>query len=225
LLNLYINKKTILFLASIIVVIFSGVGVYAATTQSSTSTIYACQMKQVGLLRVVDANASCTKNEIKISWNVVGPKGDKGDPGVAGPAGPQGLAGKDGAAGPQGPEGPAGPQGPQGLQGVPGTPGSNGKTLSGMVLSNGISLGHGFTATKLAIGVYQIEFPSETFDVPPVVVATPLASAPAIAYQSGVTLGPDFSDRIIISTMIQDNITHSFILADIARFDFIATQN
>jgi hypothetical protein len=133
---LYINKKTLIVFVGIMVLIFSGAGVYAATEQSSNiTTIYACQMKELGLLRIVDANTACKKIETKISWNVVGPKGDKGDPGIAGPAGPQGPAGKDGAPGPQGPsgdngkdgaQGPAGATGPKGDKGDPGPTGPQG---------------------------------------------------------------------------------------------------
>jgi hypothetical protein len=123
---LFINKKTILLFVSIIVLIFSGVGVYAATTQSSnTSVIYACVTQEDDhSFRLVDASTPCKKHETRLSWNVVGPKGDKGDPGIAGPAGPQGPAGKDGAPGPQGPsgvngkDGAAGPVGPQGPSGI-----------------------------------------------------------------------------------------------------------
>jgi hypothetical protein len=129
---LYINKKTILLLASIMVLVLSGAGVYAATTQSSnTSVIYACLTKEDDhSLRIVDANTVCKKHETKIFWNVVGPKGDKGDPGIAGPTGPQGPAGvngKEGAVGPQGIKGDAGAQGPQGAAGPVGPQGPAGK--------------------------------------------------------------------------------------------------
>jgi hypothetical protein len=125
--------------ASIIVLIFSGVGVYAATTQSSnTSVIYACQTNGTGFLRVIDADTACTKKEKRVSWNVVGPKGDKGDKGDAGPTGPkgpEGIAGKNGAQGPAGaagkdgapgPQGTAGTQGPAGIEGPQGTIGPQG---------------------------------------------------------------------------------------------------
>lgn len=128
---MYINKKAILLLACMIVLVLSGAGVYASTTQTSTSTIYACKKKEVGLLRVVDENTSCTKNETKISWNIVGPKGDIGDPGATGPAGPQGPAGKDGAQGAPGPQGTAGFQGEQGIQGPPG------KDTAGIIYGDG----------------------------------------------------------------------------------------
>jgi hypothetical protein len=148
---LYIKKRTILIFTSIIVLIFSAAGVYAATTQSSiTNTIYACQTKGDNLLRVVDANTACKKNENVLSWNVVGPKGDKGDTGAPGPkgdtgatgpqgpkgdtgaigvtgtAGTQGLAGVDGAVGPQGPSGVNGKDGAQGPEGLAGKDGSVG---------------------------------------------------------------------------------------------------
>jgi hypothetical protein len=55
-----------LIFTSIIVLIFSAAGVYAATTQSSnTSVIYACQTKQIGLLRVVDVNTHVPRTKQK----------------------------------------------------------------------------------------------------------------------------------------------------------------
>jgi hypothetical protein len=177
----YINKKTILLLASIIVLVFSGVGVYAATTQSSnTTTIYACQTREDNLLRVVDANTPCKKHETRLSWNVVGPKGDKGDPGVVGAPGPQGPAGKDGAPGPQGPagingkDGAEGPAGPAGKDGLPGPQGDSGsKVVSGFVHSDGtITFGSGFTVEKAYPGRYVIIFDSGVFTKTPVMTAT-----------------------------------------------------
>jgi hypothetical protein len=170
--QLYINKKTILLLAGIIVPVFSGVGVYAATTQISASTIYACQMKQVGLLRVVDANTSCTKNETKVSWNVAGPKGD---PGVAGPAGSQGPAGTNGATGPQGPagvKGDTGAVGPQGVQGSKGDKGDASKIIAGDVDATGNILnGNGFTV-ELDSNFYVVRFPAGTWTHKPIVTVS-----------------------------------------------------
>jgi hypothetical protein len=98
---MYISKKTFVLAASAIILIFSCAGVYASTSQSTdTNTIYACQGKVTGLLRVVNASTTCNNNlETKISWNIKGDKGDQGDAGPIGPAGP---------SGPQGPQGPAG---------------------------------------------------------------------------------------------------------------------
>jgi type VI secretion system secreted protein Hcp len=99
---MYFSKKTITILLSVIVLIFSGVGVYAAAQQSDGSQIlYACK-KDNGQLRLVDQNASCGPNEEKIFWNVEGPAGPMG---AQGPAGKDGIDGKDGAVGPQGPPG------------------------------------------------------------------------------------------------------------------------
>jgi hypothetical protein len=121
-----------LIFTSIIVLIFSAAGVYAATMDSSNSTtIYACQTNQTGLLHVVDVNTACKNNETKLFWNVVGPKGDKGDIGATGAtgiAGPQGPAGKDGAVGPQGTQGPKGDTGAQGVAGLIGPQGVKGDT-------------------------------------------------------------------------------------------------
>jgi hypothetical protein len=125
---LYIKKRTILIFTSIIVLIFSAAGVYAATMDSSnTSTIYACQTNQTGLLRVVVANTACKNNETALSWNVIGPKGDKGDMGATGPQGPKGDTGAMGAIGTAGPQGPAGIDGAVGLQGTQGPKGDTGE--------------------------------------------------------------------------------------------------
>jgi hypothetical protein len=126
---LYINKKTIILLASVLVLIFSGAGVYAATQSggTNTNTINACQGKVTGILRVVVSTSNCnSKMEIPISWNVIGPKGDKGDPGAIGPQGPKGDAGLTGAQGPAGPAGAQGTKGDAGLTGAQGPTGPAG---------------------------------------------------------------------------------------------------
>jgi hypothetical protein len=179
---LYIKKRTILIFTSIIVLIFSAAGVYAATTQSSnTNTIYACQTKGDNLLRVVDANTACKNNETVLSWNVIGPKGDKGDTGAAGPkgdtgavgatgsqgpkgdtgatgvtgtAGPQGPAGVDGAVGPQGIQGPKGDTGAQGPVGPIGPQGLEGKEgVQGFVGATGLQGPQGLPGVSGAQGL------------------------------------------------------------------------
>lgn len=102
---LHFSKKTITILISVIVLIFSGVGVYAAAQQKAGSQIlYAC-IKDNGQIRLIDQDTSCSPNEEKIFWNVEGPTGPMGE---QGPAGKDGIDGKDGAVGPQGPPGPPG---------------------------------------------------------------------------------------------------------------------
>jgi hypothetical protein len=163
---LYIKKRTILIFTSIIVLIFSAAGVYAATTESiNTTTIYACQTNQTGMLHVVDVNTACKNNETKLFWNVIGPKGDKGDPGVQGPKGDTGIAGATGlqgpkgdigatgvtgAAGPQGPAGKDGAVGPQGTQGLKGDTGAQG--VAGLIGPQGIKgdAGAGISPEELA---------------------------------------------------------------------------
>jgi type VI secretion system secreted protein Hcp len=109
-----ISKKTITILLSMVVLIFSGVGVYAAAQQNSGSKIlYAC-IKENGQIRLVDESTKCNPNEEKINWNVEGPQGPIGAQGPAGKDGADGkngLDGKDGAVGPQGPPGVSVPAG------------------------------------------------------------------------------------------------------------------
>ncbi|HEX4931441.1 MAG TPA: hypothetical protein VFV62_12085, partial [Gaiellaceae bacterium] len=67
------------------------VGVAVVNVPSrSAATINGCYNRGNGQLRV---DSSCKKNEIAISWNEQGPKGD---PGPAGPAGPAGATGPKG---------------------------------------------------------------------------------------------------------------------------------
>ncbi len=91
---------------------------YAADTPAPP--INACKTKILGYLRVVSVAGKCRKNELPLSWNAVGPKGEAGPAGAAGPAGPPGPPGPpgpkgdNGAAGAAGAAGPAGPPGPKG---------------------------------------------------------------------------------------------------------------
>ena len=76
-----------------------------ASAASGDGQIHACKIKRHGLLRVIDASASCKRTETALSWNIQG---------VAGPAGPEG---------PTGPQGPKGdPGGAASLAALSGTP-------------------------------------------------------------------------------------------------------
>jgi len=79
-----------------------------------SSQISGCINKKTFVLRVV---SKCTKDETKISWNVVGPQGVQGAVGATGP---------DGAVGATGPKGETGATGPQGLTGATGPKGETG---------------------------------------------------------------------------------------------------
>ena len=85
-----------------------------------SSQISGCINKKTFVLRVV---SKCSKDETKISWNVVGAKGDKGDTGATGP---EGAVGAVGATGPEGAVGAVGATGPQGLTGPQGSTGATG---------------------------------------------------------------------------------------------------
>jgi hypothetical protein len=78
---------------------------------------YGCYQKVSGQLRVVNKDAPCSANEIRIQWNEVGPKGEKGDKGDPGQTGLQGLQGEKGDKGDKGDPGVNGTQGPAGPSG------------------------------------------------------------------------------------------------------------
>lgn len=112
-------------------------GIAYATIPDNTGVIHACYQKNVGNLRVVDADSDCRPSEIVLSWNHAGatgatgpqgPAGPKGDTGGAGPAGPKGDSGAQGPAGPKGDPGTSGPAGPAGPKGDTGDTGPKGET-------------------------------------------------------------------------------------------------
>ncbi|MEH7075142.1 type VI secretion system tube protein Hcp [Neobacillus drentensis] len=89
-------------------------GVSSVWAQENNVTYYACVNNSSGTIKMVDENKACSNNEVKISWNQVGPKGDTGAPGPVGPQGPKGDTGATGATGPTGPQGPPGVSVPSG---------------------------------------------------------------------------------------------------------------
>lgn len=204
---LRLSKRKVISILGVIAVVFSGVGVYAATTQSSnTSVIYACLITETGLIRIVDANTTCKKNETQLFWNVVGPKGDKGDPGVAGPQGPQGPkgdqgdAGAPGAIGPKGDKGdpgpageagavgPAGPQGEKGDKGDPGPAGPQGP--AGVTSEEIITMQTKITTLESTVSDLQAQVQTLTNKLAPHLASIVTTSAYLISGKSGGILDP-----------------------------------
>ena len=72
------------------------------------ASIYACQKKKGGTLRIVSSKTKCRKtSEKKISWNTTGPAGKNGANGTNGASGTNGAGGKDGTNGAAGARGPS----------------------------------------------------------------------------------------------------------------------
>ena len=112
----------------------AGIASGTRETRRADGVIHACRAKS-GAIRVVDAGTACRRKELRIAWNVAGPKGESGPAGAPGPRGADGAAGPAGAPGPAGPPGrdgspglagPAGPAGPAGAAGGPGPKGDAG---------------------------------------------------------------------------------------------------
>lgn len=67
-------------------------------SRASAATIYACEKKKGGTIRIVSAKAKCNKKtETKISWNTQGPAGPAGKNGANGTNGGNGKDGTNGA--------------------------------------------------------------------------------------------------------------------------------
>ncbi len=150
-------RKRAARLAGVSIALTAGAAGIAFAAQAMTATtttanvINACQLKNLGTIRIVTDPRHCNATlEAAISWNVQGSKGDpgatgpagttgavgpKGETGATGPAGVAGASGAGGVAGPEGAtgatgavgaDGPAGPAGPKGADGKDGTNGTNG---------------------------------------------------------------------------------------------------
>ena len=84
-----------------------GAGAGYAVSRDDPTVVHACyRIDKDGTparwapLRLVDAAATCRKNERSLVWNLHGPAGPAGAPGATGPAGPAGPAGPSGSSGP-----------------------------------------------------------------------------------------------------------------------------
>lgn len=137
-LNLKTNRRGPALLAGVALGALVAGGVAYAVTPATKGTVQACYASSNGLIRVLEDGQACRANEVAISWNKKGEKGDpgsQGPPGAQGPVGEQGPAGEQGApgepgaAGLQGEPGPAGPAGPAGENGADGEPGVGGWEL------------------------------------------------------------------------------------------------
>jgi hypothetical protein len=148
-----------------------------------------------------------------------GPKGIQGDVGPQGETGltgPQGPQGETGLTGSQGPQGDIGPQGPQGI------PGPSATIVWGSVDNFGQTIsGSGFTAVRLGIGRYQINF-TTPFSVIPTLVVTKVFGS--ISVDAGTIVQPRENaivDEVLVNTAIIATSNTLGQLAD-SSFNFIA---
>jgi type VI secretion system secreted protein Hcp len=127
-------KRRIAIATTLVAVIVAAASTYAWARTQDASTLRACAQKEDGSLRLVADGVACKKNEIAVSWNVVGPVGPAGATGAAGAAGPAGRDGRDGL---QGPQGVAGPQGPAGAAGSGGGAAASPNAIQGNFTATG----------------------------------------------------------------------------------------
>ncbi len=105
--------------AAAVAALFLVASTVAASIPGGGGVIYACYLKSLGTVRVIDYPAQkCKSLETPLSWSQTGPQGLKGDTGPTGPAGATGAAGQTGDTGPAGATGPTGPQGDPGEPGL-----------------------------------------------------------------------------------------------------------
>jgi hypothetical protein len=58
--------------------VLAGAASLAAAGSNDDTTIHACKQARTGLVRIVRPGASCRRNEMPISWNARGPRGNRG---------------------------------------------------------------------------------------------------------------------------------------------------
>ena len=146
----------------------------SSATLVEQEVIYACvkydkkegSLKKDSPLRYTEPFEDCKKNEVKVSWNTIGPEGPegpagadgidgaegapgaKGAPGVPGQDGVNGANGFSGLDGQDGAEGAPGAKGDKGDLGIPGQDGANGidgvKGAPGVPGQDGVNGANGF---------------------------------------------------------------------------------
>ena len=146
----------------------------SSATLVEQEVIYACvkydkkegSLKKDSPLRYTEPFEDCKKNEVKVSWNTIGPEGPegpagadgidgaegapgaKGAPGVPGQDGVNGANGFNGLDGQDGAEGAPGAKGDKGDLGIPGQDGANGidgvKGAPGVPGQDGVNGANGF---------------------------------------------------------------------------------
>lgn len=102
-----------------------------SSAQDPPNTYTGCLSESSGTVSSVaigdEPSKPCNRNQVEISWNEQGPKGDQGLQGDQGPIGPQGPQGEPGDKGEPGVPGPKGEPGEQGPIGDPGPKGDQGE--------------------------------------------------------------------------------------------------
>ena len=187
----------------------------ATPSAVAQNTIQACRDATNGNLRQVSAPSDCRRNEVPVSWNIVGPmgpQGPRGSVGATGPMGPVGLTGATGPMGATGSIGPAGPVGPAGNKTVVGSV-SVTNPLPPIVPSCAPVIGYGgFTCYREGPGQYSIAFPAGTFSTttPIVPIVMPLITAPG-----AVNIAPGYNQFGIRFESGQDPDAFAFIVAQI----------
>lgn len=154
--------------------------------------IYACvrldrDRDEGKLARLVAADEQCKRNEVRVQWNVAGPKGATGNTGAQGPAGVAGPKGDKGSTGNTGAKGDPGTNGAPGQPGQPGADGAIGPTgpagapaaagaIAGQLVSCApntdftgslvVIPGHSFTAYTGSDGAFLIHnVPAGTYNI------------------------------------------------------------
>lgn len=159
-----------------VLLVAAGQAVFAAGNQ----TINGCYYKEgAGFLKIVKKPGQCRNNEVAVSWNKAGPRGE------AGPRGPKGEEGPRGTEGPRGPKGETGTRGPAGPRGEAGPPGLRGATgpegPAGELPSFAFAQAAGSVGTSNNGSYQDLGGPTVTVDVP----ASGFVEVGASAFVSG----------------------------------------
>jgi len=126
-------------------------GLGHAAAQGS-GVLYACVGKAAGVMRLVEAGATCRTGEALVNWNVQGPQGLPGPTGATGATGPIGATGAPGLNGAPGPQGATGPRGPAGPQTVAGAYVQGDGVIAALALPPGATM----SVTRQSSGVYLL---------------------------------------------------------------------
>ena len=175
----------------------------SSATLVEQEVIYACvkydkkegSLKKDSPLRYTEPFEDCKKNEVKVSWNTIGPEGPEGPAGADGIDGAEGAPGAKGAPGVPGQDGVNGANGFNGLDGQDGANGIDGVGFDGLdgsscsvaqVGSSAVITCEDGTSAALASAGTVVVYPEGT-----------LGASPPLTYPTGAVVIKDASGTVL----------------------------
>lgn len=82
------SRAGMIGVACLVAGLAAGAGLMSTLAQPASTQLQACVANNTGVMRLVNAGATCYLNEHTVTWNAEGQQGLQGPPGAQGPIGP-----------------------------------------------------------------------------------------------------------------------------------------